>query len=44
MVPWDVYTMPRDEGGLGLIDIASPGSILVSGQLDFWKVLILGKF
>lgn len=28
MVPWDVCIMPKYEGGLGLIDVASQGSIL----------------
>jgi hypothetical protein len=28
MVPWDVCIMPKDEGGLGLIDVATQGYIL----------------
>jgi hypothetical protein len=30
MVPWDVCIMPKDEGGLGLIDVATQGTILVA--------------
>jgi hypothetical protein len=30
MVPWDVYIMPNDKGGLGLIDVATQGSILTT--------------
>ena len=29
-VPWDVCTMPKDECGLGLNDIATRGSILAT--------------
>jgi hypothetical protein len=28
LVPWDVCTMPKDEGNLGLIDVATHGNIL----------------
>jgi len=28
MVPWDVCIMHKDEGGLGLIDVATKGYIL----------------
>jgi hypothetical protein len=30
MVPWDVYVMPKDEEGLGIIDVVTHGFILVS--------------
>lgn len=30
MVPWDVCTIPKEEGGLGLIDVATQGSILAA--------------
>jgi hypothetical protein len=28
MVPWEIFIMPKDEGGLGLIDVATQGTIL----------------
>jgi len=28
MVPWGVYTMPREEGGLDLIDVMTHGHFL----------------
>lgn len=40
MVPWDVCTSPRDEDGLGLIDIATQGSILTTK----WVVKCLEGF
>jgi hypothetical protein len=30
LVPWDVCTMPKDEGGLDLIDVTTQGSILAA--------------
>jgi hypothetical protein len=30
LVPWHVCTMPKDEGGLGLINVATQGFILVA--------------
>jgi hypothetical protein len=30
MVPWAVCIMPKDEGGLGLIDVATQGNILAA--------------
>lgn len=30
MGPWDVCIMPKDEGGPGLIDVATQGSILAT--------------
>ena len=27
MVPWDVWSMPKDEGGLGLIGVVTQGNV-----------------
>ena len=41
MVPWDVCTMPKNEGGLGLIDIEFQNNILDSK----WVIICLkGSF
>ena len=30
LLAWDVCTIPKDEGGLGLIDVVTRGSILAT--------------
>lgn len=47
MVPWDVCMIPKDEGILGLIDVATQGSILAAKWLTRcfegsspWQVLM----
>lgn len=37
MVPWDVCIMPKNEGGLGLMDVVTQGSILATK----WAVICL---
>jgi len=37
MVPWKVCTLPKDEGGLGLINVETQGNILDAK----WMVICL---
>ena len=37
LVPWIVCTMPMDEGGLGLTDVTTHGSILVASG---WSIVL----
>ena len=48
MVPWDVCIMPKDEEGLGLIDIQTHGFILEAKWVAIcvegcapWKILLI---
>lgn len=50
MVPWDAYIMPKDESGVGSIDVATEGSILATKWvvrclegLSPWQVLMQHK-
>lgn len=36
MLPWYVCTMPKEEGGLGFIDVTTHGSILVAKWVVMW--------
>jgi hypothetical protein len=47
MVPWEVCTMPKEEGGLSLIDVVTQGHILATKWIvrcleGFapWKILL----
>ena len=40
MVPWDIYIIPKDEGGLGFIDVVTQENILVAK----WVVWFLDGF
>ena len=46
LVAWDICTIPQDRGGLGLIDVATQGSILAAKWVvqslegsTLWQVL-----